>query len=226
MWIKQLTTMERRTMGACFGGWGLDALDVQIFSFVIPTLLSLWHITTGGRHARHRHAADLGASAAGSRVRCPIARPRAHPADHHRLVRRCSPSSAVSRRTSLSFSSAARMQGFGFGGEWAAGAVLMGEVMRDRYRGRAVGIVQTGWAFGWGAGGAALHRPVRDLARGNRVARAVLDRHPAGAAGVLDPPLRRGAAKSAQRPAGAGRLRAHVFDAETRLPRDHAGASC
>jgi MFS family permease len=43
------------------------------------------------------------------------------------------------------------MQGFGFGGEWAAGAVLMGEVVRDKYRGRAVGLVQTGWAIGWGA---------------------------------------------------------------------------
>jgi MFS family permease len=43
------------------------------------------------------------------------------------------------------------MHGFGFGGEWAAGAVLMGEVIRDKYRGRGVGIVQTGWAIGWGA---------------------------------------------------------------------------
>ena len=43
------------------------------------------------------------------------------------------------------------LHGLGFGGEWAAGAVLMGEVIRDKYRGRGVGIVQTGWAIGWGA---------------------------------------------------------------------------
>ena len=42
------------------------------------------------------------------------------------------------------------LHGFGFGGEWAAGSVLMGEVIRDKYRGRAVGLVQTGWAVGWG----------------------------------------------------------------------------
>jgi MFS family permease len=35
------------------------------------------------------------------------------------------------------------LHGLGFGGEWAAGAVLMGEVVRDKYRGRAVGLVQT-----------------------------------------------------------------------------------
>jgi MFS family permease len=40
--------------------------------------------------------------------------------------------------------------GLGFGGEWAAGAVLMGEVIRPQYRGRAVGSVQSGWAVGWG----------------------------------------------------------------------------
>ena len=27
----------------------------------------------------------------------------------------------------------------------------MGEVIRDNYRGRAVGLVQTGWSVGWGA---------------------------------------------------------------------------
>lgn len=41
------------------------------------------------------------------------------------------------------------LQGLGFGGEWAVGAVLMGEVVRDKYRGRAVGLVQTGWSVGW-----------------------------------------------------------------------------
>jgi len=39
--------------------------------------------------------------------------------------------------------------GLGFGGEWAAGAVLMGEVIRAEHRGKAVGSVQSGWAVGW-----------------------------------------------------------------------------
>jgi len=40
--------------------------------------------------------------------------------------------------------------GFGFGGEWAAGAVLLGEVIRAQHRGKALGIMQAGWAVGWG----------------------------------------------------------------------------
>src|ERR1700733_1467180 len=42
------------------------------------------------------------------------------------------------------------LHGLGFGGEWATGAVLMGEVIRDKYRGRGVGFVQTGAAGGPG----------------------------------------------------------------------------
>jgi MFS family permease len=41
------------------------------------------------------------------------------------------------------------VQGFGFGGEWTAGAVLMGEVIRAKYRGRAVGIVQGAVGIGY-----------------------------------------------------------------------------
>jgi MFS family permease len=41
--------------------------------------------------------------------------------------------------------------GLGFGGEWAAAAVLMGEVIRAEHRGKAVGTMQSVWPVGWGA---------------------------------------------------------------------------
>ncbi|GGU60838.1 MFS transporter [Streptomyces albospinus] len=41
------------------------------------------------------------------------------------------------------------LQGFGFGGEWAAGAALISEYAGTRYRGRVLGAVQSGWAVGW-----------------------------------------------------------------------------
>jgi len=47
-WFGELNVTERRTMGACFGGWALDAFDVQMYSFVIPTVIALW----GGRVAK------------------------------------------------------------------------------------------------------------------------------------------------------------------------------
>ncbi len=41
------------------------------------------------------------------------------------------------------------MQGFGFGGEWSVGSVLIAESIQARYRGKAVGLVQSSWAVGW-----------------------------------------------------------------------------
>jgi hypothetical protein len=46
-WFGDLNAKERRTMGACFGGWALDAFDVQMYSFVIPTLIALWGLSRG-----------------------------------------------------------------------------------------------------------------------------------------------------------------------------------
>ena len=43
------------------------------------------------------------------------------------------------------------IMGIGFGGEWAAGAVLLGEAIRAEHRGKALGLMQAGWAVGWGA---------------------------------------------------------------------------
>ena len=46
-WMADLNAKERRTMGACFGGWALDAFDVQMYSFIIPTVIALWGLSRG-----------------------------------------------------------------------------------------------------------------------------------------------------------------------------------
>ena len=46
-WLRELGVRERSAFVAAFGGWALDALDYMVFSFVIPTLISLWGITRG-----------------------------------------------------------------------------------------------------------------------------------------------------------------------------------
>jgi hypothetical protein len=35
-WYRQITSRERKTFWACFGGWSLDALEVQMFGLAIP----------------------------------------------------------------------------------------------------------------------------------------------------------------------------------------------
>jgi len=150
-WFSDLTARERRTMVACFGGWSLDALDVQIFSFVIPALLVLWKISPG--QAGELATITLLISAFGGWIGGAMS-------DRYGRVRVLQITivwyafftflCGFAQNFDQLFVFRA-LQGLGFGGEWAAGAVLMGEVIRDRYRGRAVGLVQTGWAIGWGA---------------------------------------------------------------------------
>jgi MFS family permease len=41
------------------------------------------------------------------------------------------------------------LQGLGFGGEWAVGAILVAEYATTRHRGRTLGAVQSSWAVGW-----------------------------------------------------------------------------
>ena len=114
--------------------------------------------------------------------------------------------------------------GLGFGGEWAAGAVLMGETIRPQYRGRAVGSVQSGWAVGWGL--AVLSQAIlfSYLPPETRLALDVRRRRAAGAAGVLSAPLCRGAGDRRRDPAkqaAAGDRPAlwEIFPARSSRPR-------
>ena len=148
-WIFDLTAGERSTLVATFGGWALDGMDVMVYSFVIPTLIAAWHISKG--QAGLLGTAALLISAVGGWLAGLLA-------DRFGRVR-------VLQITILWFAfftflsgftnsfwqllMTRGLQGLGFGGEWAVGSVLMGEAIRARHRGKAVGTVQGGWAVGW-----------------------------------------------------------------------------
>ena len=148
---KDMNPAERRTFWACATGWALDGMDFMIYPLVIGTLITMWNVDAGS--AGLAVTVTLLASAIGGWLAGFI-------------------SDRIGRVLTLqltiiwfSFFSlvcafvqnfdqllvARALLGLGFGGEWAAGAVLMGETIRAQYRGRAVGSVQSGWAIGWGA---------------------------------------------------------------------------
>jgi MFS family permease len=149
-WYTGLTGRERKTFWACFTGWALDAMDVQLYSFVIVTLTALWSIsrTDAGLAA----TVTLMASSVGGWMVGVLS-------DRYGRVRMLQISIlwfsiftflcafAGSFQQLLVFRA---LQGFGFGGEWAAGAVLIGEIIRNEHRGKASGVVHSGWAVGWG----------------------------------------------------------------------------
>lgn len=150
-WYREMNKTERRTFIGAFGGWAIDALDFMVFTFVISTLISLWGIEKG--QAGMLGTVTLLFSAIGGWLAGILA-------DRYGRVR-------ILQITILWFSACTvaigfaqnfeqllilrALQGLGFGGEWAVGSVLMGEIVRAQHRGKAVGTVQSGWAVGWGA---------------------------------------------------------------------------
>ncbi|MGI8525167.1 MAG: MFS transporter [Pseudolabrys sp.] len=149
-WYGEMTSKEKSTFWACTGGWILDAMDVQIYSFVIPVIIVAFQLTNAD--AGLIGTSTLLASAFGGWFAGALS-------DRFGRVRTLQITIAwfaiftflcgfAQNYGQLLFFRAT--MGFGFGGEWAAAAVLIGEVIRPQHRGKAVGAMQSGWAVGWG----------------------------------------------------------------------------
>jgi MFS family permease len=149
MWLSETSAGERRTLLAGFLGYGVDGFDFMAYTFVIPTLLTVWSMSK----------AEAGYIATGALVTSAIGGWAAGIlADRFGRVRllqltvlwfavfTCL-SGFVHSSGQLFFTRA--MQGFGFGGEWSVGSVLVAETIDARHRGKAAGLVQSSWAVGW-----------------------------------------------------------------------------
>src|SRR2546428_7540645 len=128
---------ERATFRACFGGWALDGMDFQFYSFVIPSLIAGWHLSKA--EAGTLQTTTLLASALGGWLAGLIA-------DRIGRVR-------TLQITILWFAlftglcglaqsygqllAARALMGLGFGGERSAGAPLIGEGSSARQPGEA-----------------------------------------------------------------------------------------
>jgi MFS family permease len=146
-----MTVPERRTMLACAAGYALDGLDFTIYTLVLGSVIALWQVDRGV--AGLTVSATLLCSAVGGWaagwVSDSMGRVRAVQITVLWFALFSLLSAFAQNFTQLAVFRA--LLGFGFGGEWTAGAALMSEAIRPRYRGRAVGCVQSGWAVGWGA---------------------------------------------------------------------------
>jgi MFS family permease len=151
VWLQSTSVSERRALLATYGGYGLDGFDFMIYSFIIPTLLTLWSLSK----------AEAGYIASGALITSAIGGWAAGVlADRFGRAR-------ILQLTVLWFAIftflsgfthnfgelfvTRAMQGFGFGGEWSVGSVLVAEIIDARHRGKATGLVQSSWSVGWAA---------------------------------------------------------------------------
>lgn len=150
-WFTGLSSLERKTFWCCFYAWTLDAMAVQTYVVVMPALIVLWGLSKS-------QAGMLGTSALlVSSLGGWLAGILADRFGRVRVLRW-----TVMWFTAFTFFSGIThgywqllimrsLQGLGFGGEWAAGGVLISEVISKERRGRAAGTVASGWAVGYGS---------------------------------------------------------------------------
>ncbi len=149
-WYALMDRREKAAFWASIGGWILDAMDVQILSFAFPAIIAAFAISNAD--AGLIGTSTLFASAFGGWFAGALS-------DRFGRVRTLQITIVwfalftglcgfAQDYTQLLIFRA--LMGFGFGGEWAAAAVLVGEIIRPENRGKAVGAMQSGWAIGWG----------------------------------------------------------------------------
>ena len=150
MWLEDTSHEERKTLTAAFAGYATDAFDYMIYTMLIPTLMAVWGMTRV--EAGTIATASLITSAIGGWAAGVLS-------DKYGRVR-------MLQVTVLWFSIftflsgfthsyeqllvTRALQGLGFGGEWSVGSVMVAEMVQARHRGKAVGLVQSAWAIGWG----------------------------------------------------------------------------
>ena len=149
-WFRSLGQRGKRAFVGAFGGYGLDSYDYWILPLSLVAITSFFGISKG--QAGLLNTATLVLSAVGGAVAGVLA-------DRIGRVKTllitvityavftvlCG--FATSYEMLLVFRG---LQGLGFGGEWAAGAILVAEYSKPEYRGRAVAFIQSAWAVGWG----------------------------------------------------------------------------
>ncbi|HET9142049.1 MFS transporter [Actinophytocola sp.] len=150
-WWRELPARGKRAVVGAFLGFGLDSYDFWVLPLSLTAIAATFSLTggqTGLLATVTLVASAFGGMAAGvladriGRVRTLMITVIAYAL----FTALCG--LAPNYETLLVFRG---LQGLGFGGEWATGAILVAEYAAARHRGRAVAVIQSSWAVGWGA---------------------------------------------------------------------------
>ena len=150
-WYRSLPVPGRRAFVGAFGGYALDAYDFQVLPLSLTAIAAYFHLNKGQSGLLTTVTlvvSAIGGILAGVLIDR-IGRTRTlmiTVGTYALFTALCG--FASNYPMLLTFRA---LQGLGFGGEWAAGAVLVAEYASARFRGRTVAFVQASWAVGWAA---------------------------------------------------------------------------
>ncbi|MFJ9360179.1 MFS transporter [Streptomyces mirabilis] len=149
-WLRALGPQGRRAFAGAFGGYALDSYDYFTLPLSMVALAAYFGLDSG--QTGLFTTVTLVVSAVGGAIAGVVA-------DRIGRVK----SLMITVITYAMFTVACgfapnyetllvfrALQGLGFGGEWAVGAILVAEYSSARHRGRTLGAIQSSWAVGWG----------------------------------------------------------------------------
>jgi putative sialic acid transporter len=148
-WYRSITREQWNALVAAQLGYTLDAMDFVLYLVAIKSLMDVFGFTTA--EAGLIATVALIASAAGGLL-------FGMAADYFGRTRALMATILIYSIATLGAATAQdftqlmiwrAVVGIGMGGEWSAGAVLVSETWPAEHRGKAIGIMQSGWALGY-----------------------------------------------------------------------------
>ena len=153
-WLAEATPSQRRTLIAAALGWMLDSMDVMLYSLVLGELQRAMHLTPAMSGAMV--SVTLIAGAAGGIAFGWFADRygRTRALTYSILIYSVATALCGLTQTPLELFLCRLLLGLGMGGEWASGAALVAESWPLEHRNKALSLVQSAWAIGYGVGAA------------------------------------------------------------------------
>src|SRR5687768_6095758 len=147
---KEATPEARKALVAASLGWLLDAFDVMLYALILTAVIEDLGLSraTGGLMA----SLTLGASAIGGLLFGVLADKlgRTRALNFSILLYSVFTFACGFAQNVWQFAAFRVLLGIGMGGEWASGATLVSETWPEKHRGKALGIMQSCWAIGYG----------------------------------------------------------------------------
>ncbi len=153
-WLRIAPASSKRALAAAALGWMFDGFDIMVYSMVLTAVIADFGMskTLGGALG----SLTLAASAVGGVLFGTMADRRGRRAGivtsilmYSVFTAACGLAQAVWQLAIFRF-----LLGLGMGGAWTCGAALVSESWPAEHRGKAIGLMQSAWALGYG--GAAL----------------------------------------------------------------------
>lgn len=147
--LQTASVVERRALLASSLGWMLDGMDITLYAMVLPALMREFGLSTSA--GGFLTSVTLIAAACGGILFGILADTWGRRTILMVTIALYSVFTAACGLSRGVFELAIfrALLGLGMGGQWAAGAALVAETWRDEHRGKALGLMQSGYAVGY-----------------------------------------------------------------------------